>query len=243
MPSVQFGTCSAYPQPETKSTPPLLGVTPTPSTPPETPPQPEAATPAVQPQAAPTQTPGQAAQQEGQQAVNGYKKDEPKPPRLSLFTGYSFSPNYSGSVDGAHKFKAGVGYNLYKNEIGPGKFKLDAGLGVNHTRYQAEVTDPATGYTKVKDKATFGVDLDLKAKYEMKITSFNEKRNYLFVTPTAMGGVGVDTQGKFNYQYGGGATVGVASKSGWSFGVDANYTNKGGFVGGTVVMPLNIFGK
>jgi hypothetical protein len=222
--------------PPLQPTKPVEPTTPVQSSPPVQEQQPQVTTPT--PQTAPTQTDGETAQQDGHNAVNAYKKEESKPPRLSLLAGYSFSPNYSGSVDGAQKFKLGASYNLFSQEVGPGKFKLDAGLGLSNTRYQAEVTDPATGYTKVKDKSTFSVDLDLKAKYQMKVASFNDKHNYLFVTPTAMAGVGMDFSGKVNGTYGGGASVGVANKSGWSFGLDANYTNKGGFLGASVAIPL-----
>lgn len=238
MPTVQQGSSVPYSS-ATQQTTPVQTTTPVQASPPVEAQQPQTSTPTNQPtQPTPEPTPGATAQQEGQQAVNDYQKEGSKPPRLSLLTGYSFSPNYAGSVDGAHKLKLGVGYNLYSQEIGPGKFKLDAGLGLSNTQYQAEVTDPTTGYTKVKDKSTFSVDADIKAKYQMKVASFNDKHNYLFVTPTAMAGVGVDFSGKVSGSVGGGASVGVASKSGWSFGLDANYTNKGGFLGASIAIPL-----
>lgn len=204
----------------------------------ETPPagQPQTNTPTQQPPA-PTQTPGQTAQADGYQAAGNYSSQYGAP-RLSLLTSYSFSPDYSGSVNGANKFKVGLGYNLMSESIGPGKFKLDVGAGVSNTQYQAEVTDPVTGKTKEKDKSVFSLDVDVKAKYDIKLTSFNEGRTSLFVAPTVMAGAGMTFDGDLKGMYGGGVSAGVAGKSGWSFSVDVNRTNSGSFVGGTFRIPL-----
>lgn len=241
MPNVQQGASVPY-SPATQRTAPVAPTTPVQATPPTEAQQPQTTAPASQPsQPSPAPTPGETAQQEGQQAVNEYQKEGSKPPRLSLLAGYSFSPNYSGSVDGAQKFKVGVGYNLFTQKFGEHnqhKFKLDGGLGLSNTQYQTEVTDPTTGYTKEKDKSTFSVDADIKAKCQFEVAKFKDKQTFLFVTPTAMAGVGVDFSGNLSGSYGGGASVGVANKSGWSFGLDANYTNKGGFLGASLAIPL-----
>ncbi len=225
-------------RPAVPYTPPAQPVAPaTPATPaPDTTPPAQAAqtTPTAPP---PAQTPGETARTDGHQSAGNYS-NQYGPPRLSLLTSYSFSPDYSGSIDGAHKTKVGLGYNLMSESFGPGKFKLDMGGGLSNTQYQAEVTDPLTGKTKEKDKSVFSVDVDLKAKYDIKLTSFNNGRTSLFAAPTVMAGAGMTLDGDLKGMYGGGLSTGVAGKSGWSFSVDLNHTNSGNFVGGTFRIPL-----
>ncbi|MBF2053744.1 MAG: hypothetical protein IGS03_09820 [Candidatus Sericytochromatia bacterium] len=225
--------------PYTPPAQPAAPVTPAAPTPETAPPAQAAEAPPAAPPAEappPAQTPGETAQADGYQSAGNYSSQYGTP-RLSLLRSEAFSPDYSGSINGAYKTKIGLNYNLMTEKLGPGKFKLDVGAGLSNTRYQTEVTDPLTGKTKEKDKSVFSLDVDLKAKYDITLGSFNQGRNSLFVTPTVMAGAGLNDSGDLKGMYGGGISAGV-SGSRWAFSVDLNRTNSGSFVGGTLRIPL-----